>query len=119
MLDGHNVGKMDKRISIEENVGTTAPQGNEKNEDWQPFSIGGVPQTNISAQEIKEIGGENYEARQETHHQTKTWIVRIKTGITTEMRVVYNGQTFGITDITDSLNSRRYMRIKALHTDHN
>lgn len=97
------VGKLDRRITIQS--ATTAPDAyGEPIETWSDLAT-------LWAQVVPLGGREFFEARQVNAEQTVRFRIRYRADITREMRVIYDGLTYGIEAAEED---RRFDRLEAL-----
>ena len=97
-----NPGRLDRRITIQEDVGTQDAVG-QPVEIWQDIA------TNPTVwAEVVPVGGtEQFQARQVNAEAVAKFRIRYRSDITRKMRVVYDGDDY---DIFDAAEDRRFER---------
>lgn len=87
-----NAGRLNKRITIEEDIGTEASSTGEHVEDFQFFA-------NRWAEIIPLSGRELWNAQQVQPDITHKVTIRYLTGVTPKMRVAYGSRYFNILSV--------------------
>lgn len=96
-------GDLDRRITIQQATSVADAFG-EPIETWSDLAT-------VWAEVVPLGGREFFEARQVNAEQTARFRIRYRADITREMRVLYDGKTYGIEAAEED---RRYARLEAL-----
>jgi SPP1 family predicted phage head-tail adaptor len=100
-----NSGLMDELVTVQQFTTTTDSNTGEKLQSWSTYS---TPWARIQE---AESGSENVDADRREAKQTVTFTLRYDSGITTKMRIVWEGKNYNIENIAD-LERRMYLRIQ-------
>lgn len=88
-----NIGKMDRRITIDRQVETVKPSGDVV-KTWMPLAV-------VWADVIQQTASEFFTGYGEAETGTVIFRVRYRPGITTADRVSYNGIAYGLKEIKE------------------
>ena len=86
-------GELDRQIEIQQPTIVTDEMGQQVT-SWSLFAQPWAKYTHGS-------GNESFDALQRTAQQTADLTIRYRPGVTTQMRIVSNGQTYRIVDVAE------------------
>ena len=101
-----NIGDLNKRITIQQASITPNTNGFEV-ETWTDFKTVWANVSNL-------FGREYYAAKEVKAETTVKFTIRYISGLTTDMRIAFNGKTYNITFIDNIKYSNSYIQINAI-----
>lgn len=104
-FDDFNAGELRHKISFLKKALIDTAKGGSK-EDWPVYVTCRAAIENLNSREY-------FEARAVNAENNVKFIIRYKSGLTTDMKLIYNSQEYNITDINDVGDLHRWMIIMA------
>jgi SPP1 family predicted phage head-tail adaptor len=99
------VGALDRRLTIQAFTTTRDPESNEEIQTWADLATVWANRRDVSAREFFAAGARNTE-------QVSLFTIRWRPGLTSTLRVIQDGQTFGITGVSE-IGRRQYLALQA------
>lgn len=99
------VGALDRRLTIQGFTTTRDPESNEEIQTWADLGTVWANKRDVSAREFFSAGSDNSE-------QVSVFTIRWRTGLTSLLRVIYEGQVFDITGFSE-IGRRQYLALQA------
>jgi len=102
------LGKLDRYIRVEQFT-TTENNYGEGVKTWALYS-------NLWAEKIEVMGSEGVQESQTVNKQVVQWRIRYNSGVTVQMRILYNSQYYNITSVQEE-GRGNYMLLNSFRTD--
>lgn len=102
-----HIGKLDRIVTIQQVSRAANNYSDKRTETWSNYATG-VPAMKDYRDRAND---EEFEARQKVGVQRVKWLLRYDSGVTAEMRIVYNSENYRITSVPKEIGRSRYMEV--------
>jgi len=105
----YNVGSLDRRITFQQKVFSVDASNQKKITGWENISVN--PTVYASVDEVN--GSEAIQAEQLNGLKTSTFIIRYREDLSSENRIIYNGEKFDMRPPLE-IGRKQYLKIIAI-----